>query len=370
MTFRLRIHVVFTASAIGLGGCDAAESRYDVVDTPTPVPSKVEGPPRPPDEVAEPDPELVAKCVRGTGRNAEGECEALRRQELDYVQRIQLPRGDFVMGDIPVRYDASKTRKDPKSSWSGNPPRQARVEALWLDLHEVTRSAYAKCVADGKCTEAKCQPGQEPTFKQTGEELGEVPQTCVTHAQAEAFCQAYGGRLPTEAEWEFAARGVDARIFPWGNEVRDEYPASAASRQRPGRHQLLRDAGHGHQRVRMGRRSRSNSTLVSRGSSRRPFAEREQSVRRSGTRALGKVARRQGRPRRRSQCAVGAGARSKRRVSMCRGRIRPRGICGLETPGPRGRRCPWSSTEVRVQFFGGVAEVATRKPRRRRSARR
>lgn len=229
MTFRFRIQLaepgllVLAVSAVGLGGCDAAESRYAVVDTPTPIPSQVEGPPRPPDEVNEPDPELVAKCVRGTGRNAQGECEALRRQELDHVQRIQLPRGDFVMGDIPVRYDASKARKEPKSSWSGNPPRQAHVEAYWLDFHEVTRSAYAKCVADGKCTEAKCAVGQEPKFKQEGDELGQVPQTCVTHAQAEAFCQAHGGRLPTEAEWEFAARGVDARIFPWGNDVRDEY---------------------------------------------------------------------------------------------------------------------------------------------------
>ena len=219
------------ALAVLLGSaCDAKEPVYPIADTPQPQPQPVEvaAPPQPTDE-AKPqiDPEKVAKCVRGTGRKADGTCEALRTREApgdQHAQQVQLPKGVFVMGDIPGRYDANRIRESMKSEWSGQPPRIAASEAFWLDLHEVTRSAYAKCVEAGKCTPAKCDEDQDDVGERYSEEvLALVPQTCVTRAQAQAFCEASGGRLPTETEWEYAARGPDGRRFPWGNDIRDEY---------------------------------------------------------------------------------------------------------------------------------------------------
>jgi formylglycine-generating enzyme required for sulfatase activity len=206
--------------------CDGPTSHeYDFVDTPQAIPAKIPEPPRPEESAAEPDPTNPSDCGRGTGRNAKGECEQLHTRELEHVQQVQLPAGRFVMGDIPRSYATEIGRHDPRERWSGQPPRYADAPAFWIDLHEVTRGAYAKCVETGKCTPAVCPDGTDPVEKFSAEAAALVPQTCVGHEQAQAFCEATGGRLPTEVEWEYAARGPDARLYPWGDDLRDEYTA-------------------------------------------------------------------------------------------------------------------------------------------------
>ncbi len=208
--------------ALSLPACDSPTSHeFDFVDTPQPIPTKVPEPPRPVEAGAE----SVDGCGRTTGRNAQGECEQLHTRELDYVQQVQLPAGRFVMGDIPRTYATEIGRHDPRERWSGQPPRYANAPAFWIDLHEVTRAAYATCVEGGQCTPAVCPDGSDPVEKFSEEAARVIPQTCVTHEQAASFCKAHGGRLPSEIEWEYAARGPDARLYPWGNDLRDEYTA-------------------------------------------------------------------------------------------------------------------------------------------------
>lgn len=211
---------------LSLPSCDGPTSHeYDAVDTPQPIPAKIAEPPRPKDAGPESMPTTPDGCGRGTGRNAQGDCEQLHTRELEYVQQVQLPAGRFVMGDIPRSYATEIGRHDPRERWSGQPPRYAEAPAFWIDLHEVTRGAYAKCVEAGKCTPAGCPDGVDPVEKFSEEAARVVPQTCVTHEQAATFCEVYGGRLPSEVEWEYAARGPDARLYPWGNDLRDEYTA-------------------------------------------------------------------------------------------------------------------------------------------------
>ncbi len=84
------------------------------------------------------------------------------------------------------------------------------VDAFYIDLTEVTYEAYEKCVKLGKCKKVR------PLYYDF--DRPQQPKMGVAWFDADKFCRAMGKRLPTEAEWEKAARGPDGEINPWGNE--------------------------------------------------------------------------------------------------------------------------------------------------------
>jgi formylglycine-generating enzyme required for sulfatase activity len=95
-------------------------------------------------------------------------------------------------------------------------PHSVELSDFWIDRNEVTVAEYRRCVDVGPCVDLPLAAGGrrllEPSF----------PATMVTWSDAVTFCKFRGGRLPTEAEWERAARGVKSRRYPWGN-VFDPY---------------------------------------------------------------------------------------------------------------------------------------------------
>ncbi|HEV2664146.1 MAG TPA: bifunctional serine/threonine-protein kinase/formylglycine-generating enzyme family protein [Blastocatellia bacterium] len=111
---------------------------------------------------------------------------------------IYIPGGTFQMG-----YDM--TSRDLQSG----PPHQVTVEPFFIDKYEVTIEAYQKN------QNPTGQTGQTGQTEQTGETR--LPMTGVTWGEADIHCRSLGKRLPTEEEWEFAARGTDGRLYPWGN---------------------------------------------------------------------------------------------------------------------------------------------------------
>lgn len=91
------------------------------------------------------------------------------------------------------------------------PAHEVFLSDFWMDRTEVTVTQYRRCVAAGQCLEPPYASGAS-RFDQP-----DFPVVMVNWFDATNYCTWAGGRLPTEAEWERAARGLKGRRFPWGN---------------------------------------------------------------------------------------------------------------------------------------------------------
>jgi sulfatase modifying factor 1 len=134
--------------------------------------------------------------------------------------RILIPASTFVMGsdrdEIEIAIDMCQKEPlgdDNCEKWFANEleAHEVTLSAYYIDRTEVTVAAYRRCVERGGCVAAPYAAGGERLDRSN------YPVTLVTWDDASAFCRFDGGRLPTEAEWERAARGTAGRRFPWGN---------------------------------------------------------------------------------------------------------------------------------------------------------
>ena len=122
----------------------------------------------------------------------------------DNMVMMYVPEGEFQMG--------SKYGKNNQGIEDQKPVHTVYLDAYWIDRTEVTNVMYALCVQAATC--------DEPGGNYFGDaQYAEYPVEYVSWDDARGYCAWAGSKLPTEAEWEKAARGTDGRTYPWGEEI-------------------------------------------------------------------------------------------------------------------------------------------------------
>lgn len=159
-----------------------------VAVAPEPAESAEPGPEPEPEAEAEPKAEVLPMAPDGTPMRACGEGP----EEMACI-----PGGAFIRG----------SDEGPENT---RPRAEIWLQTYWIDKNEVTNAEYEACEKAGKC------PPSGPQYVDF--DRPKQPINGVSWFDAKAYCEAQGKRLPSEAEWEKAARGTDGRLYPWGDE--------------------------------------------------------------------------------------------------------------------------------------------------------
>ncbi len=126
----------------------------------------------------------------------------IQRRGRDNAEMVYIPAATFTMGDTYGDGDADE-----------KPTHQVALAAFWLDRIEVTNAQFVRFIAAGNTAQGE--------WRKYASGKDQHPVVAVTWHDAVAYCRWAEKRLPTEAEWEYAARGTDGRKYPWGNAWED-----------------------------------------------------------------------------------------------------------------------------------------------------
>jgi formylglycine-generating enzyme required for sulfatase activity len=142
------------------------------------------------------------------------------RVPMPSPKQVWFAAGSFQMGSssddalqafLQCKQEPWGHRCEPTQFANETPPRIVTLSGYWLDRTEVTVRDYQRCVDTGRCRPVRYAAGA----KRFAQAL--FPVSLVRWEDAASYCRFRGGRLPTEAEFERAARGTSGRVYPWGD---------------------------------------------------------------------------------------------------------------------------------------------------------
>jgi formylglycine-generating enzyme required for sulfatase activity len=140
-------------------------------------------------------------------------CGELRPTTAGDDGEVCVEAGEFTMGNNQVNAPQAG------GYLAHGPEHSVTLSAFILDAKEVTVARYRACVNAAACAAPRAAADQGCTFAATSGAQDRLPVTCVSWDDAITFCNWDGRRLPTEAEWERAARGVTGTAYAWGDDV-------------------------------------------------------------------------------------------------------------------------------------------------------
>lgn len=169
----------------------------EVLPTDTPAPTPTETIPPTPTNTEEPENQPIS----------------LEINPIDSAEYVLVPEGEFLMGSEPGN--------DPYFWGAEGPEHTVYLDEFWIYRTEVTNGMYQACVEEQKCPRPQYLNSVDVTDYYGNPDYDDYPVIHVTFTHAQAYCTWAGGKLPSEAQWEKAARGTEGKMFPWGNDPPD-----------------------------------------------------------------------------------------------------------------------------------------------------
>ncbi len=133
-------------------------------------------------------------------------------RDIDGMPMVYIPEGEFTMG-------IDRETVGGSDEWSV-PAHNVYLDSYWIDQYEITNRQYQKCVAEQACEKPPVYDIANEYYEE--KQYENYPVTTIFWEQAKVYCEWVGASLPTEAQWEKAARGIDGRKYPWGDDYEFE----------------------------------------------------------------------------------------------------------------------------------------------------
>ena len=151
-----------------------------------------------------------------------------RTAPIDHMVQVYVPAGNFVMGTTDKQWESiinqcqlNGIRTEDCEDWYKieKPAHTVWLDAYWIDQTDITNAMYALCVRAGQCRRPNNDQSASHLDYYLNDQFADYPVLYINWYQAFDYCAWAGRKLPTEAQWEKAARGAEARTYPWGEDI-------------------------------------------------------------------------------------------------------------------------------------------------------